>query len=190
MLGVIIDNKLSFEQHIKTVKQKISSSICMINHLKSLIPMYLKRSLYFAHIQSHLSYCINIFGSTYPTHMLQLFKIQKRALRILTNSDYQAPSDPLFKDLKILKLFDLVKLEIGTYVYKNKNSDIFHHLNHQYNTRRRLDFALPAHNLSIFQNSLSYNSIKVWNAIEDNIKNKSSVKSFRFHYKKKLMSNY
>ena len=121
---------------------------------------------------------------------MHLFKLQKKALRVLTNSDFLAHSDPLFKNLRILKFFDLVKLECGTYTYKNKNSEEFRTLNHLYNTRNRENLAIPAHNLSIFKNSLSYNCINLWNSINDNIKNKGSVKLFRNAYKKYLMSNY
>ena len=190
VLGVILDNKLKFHEHIKSISHKINSSIAMLNHIKNLVPNELKRCLYFSHIQSHLTYCMNIYGFTYPTHLMHLFKLQKKALRVITNSDYQAHSNPLFKNLNILKHFDLVKLEAGTYAYKNKNSNEFLQLTHDYNTRFRADIVLPAHNLSIYQNSLSYNSIKIWNSIERNIKIKSTVKSFRSNYRKFLMSSY
>ena len=190
VLGVVIDEKLSFEQHIKSIKQKINSSIAMLNNIKNLIPMDIKRCLYFSHIQSHLAYCSNIYGFTYPTHLMHLYKLQKKALRVLTNSDFQANSDPLFKELRILKLFDLVKLEAGSYVYKNRNSDEFQQLNHQYNTRNREDIAIPIHHLSIYQNSLAYNSVKIWNAFKESIKYKPSLKCFRANFKKHLMVNY
>ena len=171
VLGVVMDNKLSFEEHIKSICKKINSSISMLNHIKNLVPTELKRCLYFAHIQSHLTYCINIYGFTYPTHLLHLFKLQKKALRVLTNSEFQAPSNPLFKQLNILKLFDLVKLEACTFTFKNKDSNEFQQLTHNYNTRNRRDIVVPAHNLSIYHNSLSYNSIKLWNSIDQSIKN-------------------
>ena len=189
VLGVIVDNKLTFKQHIQSLCQKLSRSIAMINHVNKLLPINVLKTLYYSYIQSHLTYCLCIFGSTYPTHLLPLFKMQKKAIRSVTNSAFDAHTGPLFKEHHILNLFDLIKCEIGTYMFKNKHCDLFHRLNHNYNTRNRENFVNPHHDLTIFEKSLSYSGPKLWNTLPHDLRNKRSLHSFGKNYKKFLINN-
>ena len=82
-LGVMIDDKLSWEPHIEHLKVKLNSSIVVIKRIKKFIPgsEYLK--LYNSLFKSHISYCISAWGgiSSYKTQ--SLFSIQKRCVRLL-----------------------------------------------------------------------------------------------------------
>ena len=188
VLGVILDDRLSFKPHIQSVCQKISTSIAMLNHVNKLLPINVLKTLYFIYVQSHLTYCLSLFGSTYPTHLLPLFRMQKKALRSITNSEHSAHTGPLFKTTKILNLFDLIKLEIGSYMIKNKNSAHFHRLNHNYNTRNRGNLINPHHDLTIFEKSLKFSGPKLWNSLPQQLKTRPSIHSFRQNYKKYLMT--
>ena len=189
VLGIILDDKLSFKVHIQSVCQKLSRSIAMINHVNRLLPIRVLKTLYYTYIQSHLTYCLSIFGSTYPSHLLPLFKMQKKALRSITNSEYDAHTAPIFKAHKILNLFDLIKLEIGTYMFKNKNSLEFQTLNHNYFTRNRENLVNPPHDLAIFEKSLKYSGPKLWNSLPQTLKDKQSLHSFRRNFKKHIFMN-
>ena len=71
--------------------------------------------LYKSFIQSHLEYCLPIWGAGPEKFILE--KMQKWAVRVVTNSKYNAHADPIFARLQTLKLTDLYKLrciEIGT----------------------------------------------------------------------------
>ena len=141
-------------------------------------------------VQPHITYCIPIWGSTYPTHLQKVFLLQKKAIRIITNSHFLEHTQPLFKSVNILNLYDTIKLEIGCYMYKNINTHEYNRAQHNYNTRYRHDVRTPAHHLSSFENSLSFNGPLIWNKIPQDIKNKPSVQSFRNSYKKYLLSVY
>ena len=67
------------------------------------------RSLYFALIHSHLSYCPIILDTLSKTNLNKLFKIQKKAIRIITNSKYNDHTGPLFAMHKILPLDKIIK---------------------------------------------------------------------------------
>ena len=57
-------------------------------------------------ILSHLQFGITCWGFEWN----RIFKLQKRALHIMTNSKYNAHTEPLFKELKMLKFSDLYLL--------------------------------------------------------------------------------
>ena len=59
--------------------------------------------LYYSLILPYLTYSISVWGFQSES----IFKLQKRAIRIITNKKYNAHTDPIFKNLGILKLSDL-----------------------------------------------------------------------------------
>ena len=63
--------------------------------------------------------------------MQQIFKLQKRALRIKTNSKYNAHTEPIFKYLKWLKLDGIFDIQCMKFFYKFTNNTLpkyFHSL--------------------------------------------------------------
>ncbi len=121
-----------------------------------------------------------------------LFRLQKKILRIITKSNFFDHTQPLFKETRIIKLFDLNTLEIAIYMYKHiyRNRNINNEVCHNYPTRTRNEIRAPQHNLTIFQHSMSYMGPKIWKSVPDNIKNLPSLHSFKKHYKLYMTSSY
>ena len=86
-LGVIIDSKLSWRQHIKQLKTKISRNAGVMLKLKSSIPNKAQKMLYNSLIQSHLYYCTTVWGTKSLNSIQSLFSAQKKAIRA-TDSEY------------------------------------------------------------------------------------------------------
>ena len=61
-----------------------------------------------------------LWGNSYYSHLHKLKLLQKKAIRIISNTDYLAHSSKLFVNLKLLKLDDIVKFQLGTFMYKLK----------------------------------------------------------------------
>ena len=57
------------------------------------------------------------WGQSINTHTEKVFKLQNRAIRTITFSDFHADPDPMYKPLKILKLEDLITLQNVLFVY-------------------------------------------------------------------------
>ena len=72
-------------------------------------------NLYYALIYSFLINGIIVWGNTYPSTIEFLYVLQKKAVRIITFSRFDEHSNPLFKTLNIIKLFDLVSNNIAFY---------------------------------------------------------------------------
>ena len=73
--------------------------------------------MYDALIMSHFQYCITAWGIS----RYRLFKLQKRAIRIVTLSKYNAHTDPLFKSNKLLKIEDIFEIQCLKLFYRYRN---------------------------------------------------------------------
>lgn len=108
-LGVVLDSSLMWKQHIDQVTKKVSLSCHALFLARQCFPLPILRQLYFALVHSNMIYCITSWGNTYPSYLEQLFRLQKRALRLITFSDNRTRSAELFRSLNILPLPDLVR---------------------------------------------------------------------------------
>ena len=73
--------------------------------------------LYYSLIYPFLTYSLITWGNTYQTTLLPLIILQKKAVRIMTFSEYKSHSSPLFQKLKILKVSDLIYLYTALFMY-------------------------------------------------------------------------
>ena len=101
-LGVIIDNKLNWSEHILYIKKKIAKSIGIIHKTRSFLNKHTLRNLYFTFIYPYLIYCVEIWGNTNDIHLKPIVKMQKKSLRAITFSHYLDSTAPLFKSQNIL----------------------------------------------------------------------------------------
>ena len=82
-LGVTIDEKLNWDQHIKDLKRKLYHSLSTLSFIKKTVPENLLKDLYCTLFESHLTYCISVFGGTTQSKLEPLHKLQKKMIRIL-----------------------------------------------------------------------------------------------------------
>ena len=149
----------------------------------------------YLHLISYLHYCIIVWGSTYKTNLCRLVSLQKRVIRIISKSTFDSHSDPIFKELELLKLFDIRQLQLGKLMFSFNHSFLppkfndYFSLNkqvHNYATRYTNDFHLPfcRTNLRIF--SVGFQGPTHYNSLENDIKESNSLHSFITKLKEKL----
>jgi hypothetical protein len=122
LLGVHFDEYLSFEDHINSICSKISKSLYIINRSKNFLPKKALLTLYYALIHSHLSYCTAIFGCANKTSLAKLVIKQKKAVRVIANAQYRAHTRPIFKELKILPLEQMITFSKLKFMHKFMNN--------------------------------------------------------------------
>ena len=159
---------MSFKSHVNNLSLRLSRISALIYRVKNIMPTFVLKSMYHAHVTSILNYCNIIWSNTYNTHLDPLIKSQKRIIRLLTNSDFLAHTAPLFQQLKLLNIEELRKYCLAIYFYKNQHSllpSLQGH--HHYDTRNR-DRPRPIHHTkTIFQKSFIYQAPIVWNELLD-----------------------
>ena len=115
-LGLLIDSHLSWKYHISHISRKIKRCIGILSKKRHSVTDLVLVQLYYSLIYPFLNYSL-ITWTTYPTAFLPLITLQKRAVRIITFSEYNCHSSPLFRKLKILKVSDLLYLYCALFMY-------------------------------------------------------------------------
>ena len=113
-LGLTLDTKLDLKRHWNNNSNKISRTIGVLNKLKNVLPQHIKTIIYNTLILPHLNYCMLCLGFKCN----RVFALQKKAIRMITCSRYNAHTEPLFKTVKLLKFSDLLKLRELNFNYK------------------------------------------------------------------------
>ncbi len=159
------------------------------------------RSLYFAIFHSHLTYGLPVWGSANQGILENIAHLQKKAVCIITSSDYHAHTRPIMKDTKILSLEDQRHLQISSLMWDLDHDNIppslstyFKKCNtvHQHNTRHaaRGKYLIKHTNTIQYgkksfqvQGSLTLNGLK-------DLDIAVSKKSFLNNLKKSILDNY
>ena len=121
-LGVMLDSGLSWRAHIDFIATKIASGLGIMNKVRNMLPMKAMQMLYFSLIYPYLQYCNIIWGVAKEAVISKLIVLQKRAVRLCTNSIRKAHSEPLFVKLGLLKLSEINKYQTLLFMYKFRHS--------------------------------------------------------------------
>ena len=99
-LGVIIDDKLYFDNHISYIKNKISKGLGILIKTRKYLNRRILVNRDYTLVYPYLIYCVEIWGHACNIYLDSLVKLQKKIKRIMTFSDYNSHSAPLFLALK------------------------------------------------------------------------------------------
>jgi hypothetical protein len=144
------------------------------------------RTIYFSYVHSIITYSIIFWGNS--PDIYNIFKLQKRAIRIIMNAVNRVSCHELFKKLKILPLYSQYILSLLLFVVKNIDEFIMNSEVHAINTRHRSDLHPPSINLTKYQKGVYYSVVKIFSHLPQNIKNLSwNVKKFKLVLKRFLL---
>jgi len=76
----------------------------ILRRIKNKIPVTLLGNLYFMLINLFFEYCNVIWAISSSIALVKLFRIQKRAIRLIANSEWNVHTAPLLRDLNILTI--------------------------------------------------------------------------------------
>jgi hypothetical protein len=150
LLGVLLDEYLSFDAHVNSLCAKISKSLFCMNRIKNFVTPASMKMLYFAMVHSHLTYCINIYGCANKTTLNRLFLKQKEAIRIMSNVGYRDHTNPLFINHGILPLEKMIRMWNLKFMHNFVNNRLPISFNEMWITNRDRNPALQLRNANDF----------------------------------------
>ena len=103
-LGVIIDEHLSFNEYMNTLKQKLNTTNGILAKLKYYVTADALKTIYYAFFDSRMRYACQIWGQIQSKPFDKIQCAQNKALRIISFKQFKEPSEPLYKQLKINSL--------------------------------------------------------------------------------------
>ena len=77
-LGVILDEKFSWKNHVAHIKAKVAKSIFILNKVKYELDTNVLRMLYCTLVLPYLIYCLEVWGNSYKSNMTPLIMLQKK----------------------------------------------------------------------------------------------------------------
>jgi hypothetical protein len=167
-LGLLIDETLTWKSHITYLSKLLGSACYAIRTITSLLSTDILTMVYYAHVHSLMSYGIIFWGNS--SHSIEIFRIQKRVIRIITKSGSKTTCHQLFKQLEILLLQSQYILSTLLFVIKNKNLFAINQNFHTINMRHNLDLHLPTCNLTLYQKGAYFSGIRLFNHLPQTLK--------------------
>ncbi len=116
-LGILIDENLTWKEHLSHINKKISRALFSLKQVKHVLPKRCMKTLYYSLIHPHLSYGILAWGNSTQSALRQTTLLQKRAIRLINNAKYNSHTDPLFRGSRVMKLIDLLEYQASLFVF-------------------------------------------------------------------------
>ena len=198
-LGVVIDDKLNWSDHIKYVVQKISKGIGIIIKARKYFNQDTLLSLYNTMVLPFISYCIHVWGKAANTHIGKIHILQKKIVRIISGVPSRTHSQPLFDRLKIMTTLQLYEYFIGVFMYKLFHEkltplfDMFEKTSqvHSYSTRQNDSYYINYVSTLRSQRTVKITGPKIWNKVIRKIDIHCKIGTYKTNLKKILyLSTY
>ena len=191
ILGVIIDRNLSFIEHVNSLCSSLASVLCLFWRIRSHLDVKSRLLNYNSYFMSCVTYCINAWGCALPQYLLtRLFRLQKRAVRIVFNVDYVSSTKDLFANNKLLNIYQVIYFYRSIYVYKSMNNILPSYLNKLFsqfeNGERTLRSSFDNNKLSVpkvmsqtGRKAFRYCGANTWNSLPAPIRASETLITFK-----------
>ena len=186
LLGVHIDNKLNFNEHVSKMCKKVSTKLHALARISPFMSTEKLRILMKAFIESQFGYCPLIWMFHNRTANNRINSLHERALRIVYKDFNSSFQELLDKDNTVtIHHRNLQKLATEMYKVKNGISPvmmtcIFNEVHNKYNLRNNRIWS--THNVRTVNcgtETLSFRGPKTWELLPDSIKEAKSLKEFK-----------
>lgn len=188
-LGLIIDHKLTWNEHLKQIKNKISTISYVIYRAKKFTPKKQLYMIYHSHFLSHILYLNPIWNICSQTYINQIQRIQNKVIKTIEGFPRNTPTNSLYKNT--LNIEKISKLQTVLLIKKIQNKMIKANFNfntvervQRYQLRNIVNLRPLLFKKTKHKNSIQSAGIKIYNEIPNNIKEISNIR----HFKKEVIT--
>ena len=191
ILEIHIDNNLTWTDHTNAVAKKIASNLWLLSRIKEYLSTDQRVQFYKAYIQPHIDYCNSVWGGTSQRNLDRIYRLQKRACKIILDYQYESKSIAIsMEELKILNIYERIYLKKAKIMYKISFSFTPQYINEMFHLRPlndtlqslrssgTINYVLPKPNKELFKQSLIYSGPMIWNNLPDKLKHLETIDSF------------
>jgi hypothetical protein len=189
LLGILLDEYLTFNNHIAHICSKLSRANFCLRRISNFVSTKTLRTLYFSMFHSHLLYCSTITSCGSQTALNKISTLQKKAIRIITKSKASTHTPPLFLNSHILPFeklltqgkllfmhsiaFNYAPTSFANIWLKNETRD------NEYQLRNNDLFILPPFRIELFKKLPIYSLPLAWNELPDSLRYQHNRTTFK-----------
>ena len=188
LLGLNIDNNLSWSHHVSTLSKKLSKKVFQLNRIKHFLDHHTRKLFFSAYIQPDIDYASTCWDLASKSCLKPLESLYRRSIKLiplksssLLNEDY--------KKLNILPLNLRFRFNKGVFMYKVMKNLAPPYLYEKFpvkNIRGKSIIFTPRPRTDLFMSSLVHSGSKIWNELPEHLKQKSSLSLFKKAYQSYL----
>ena len=201
-LGLWIDHSLSWRFQISNLLMKIKQNTHLLKVGNKFLTKSSKKLVYYAHIYSHISYGLVIWGNMLDKSTQA--KIQKCMDKCFNLITHQPPTRDNYKHENMLTFEDLLYLENTKLGYKMEHNLLPRKLHqmltsdsklkpltksHHYETRTKDIPYLPTAQIKKYHDSFLFQSIKAYEGVPVKLRSSNKLTTFSFNMKRRLLKN-
>lgn len=194
-LGVTIDKSLSWDTHVEKLFKKLISRLALLRRIRHCLTQQLRLLLYNGLIQSFIDYCCTTWGNTSKSNLTKIYKIQKRAVRLIMENNSDLPVSSMFYTLKIMPIDHRIQYFLALLTFKTLlgespqylvNKLKFRSEMHNHVTRAVVSSQLhvPKCHGSQGQRTFRYRAACLWNSLPVDLKRCSTTSQFKVNLQK------
>ena len=196
-LGVIIDEKLNWSEHVNNLKIKLAKGSGIIRKCRICFSIDTLLTLYYSFVYPYITYCLEVWGGTNERNLNSIFILQKRISRIIKSLPFRTHTSPYFAGLNISNIFQLCKYKVILFMFKYvkgllpvifENYFVTNDDCHSYPTGIGNHLRPLRCRKSAGQKSMKYNGAILWNSITYLIDHSCSFNTFKLHLKKYIIT--
>lgn len=198
LLGIVLDPALNWKPHLNKISNKISKTAGILARLKRFLPKPILRTIYCSLVLPHLTYGVILWGPKSD----KIFKLQKKVIRIISNSKYNAHTEPLFLQMNLLKVDDIKRISELKFAFRLLNSQLPQYFLQdflvkkppgRYRTRCNLEYVVPRVKHEYAKQNSRYRIAKLLNETPNNFISKintHSLQGFSSYIKTHIIKDY
>lgn len=184
-LGLTVDSKLNWHNHVEKLKRSINPIIFAIRRIRYVISEKTAWSMYYAFVHSKLSYLNPIWSCIGIGKQHELQVLQNRVVKCIKGLPWLSHTADLY-DSKLLSFKVLIDYELLFLVFKIKckllkcNKELtLNHMVHNHATRSNLHFTISRYNTTHGYNSVFHRGLVQFNALPSEIKDEMRISTFK-----------
>ena len=186
VLGIVLDNKLKFDEHVSQMCLKASRQINALKRISKYLDEKCRILVYKSFISSNFNYCPVSWMFCGKTNLNKLEKLQERALRFVFH-DATSPYETLLERGNFLSLsvyrVRCLAIEVFKCVHGNNPAylnNLFKQSNLKYNLRDSSRLEQPKfYTFTYGLRSFRYYGSKLWNILPHWVKNTKDLNVFK-----------
>ena len=178
-LGVTLDRHLNYDTHVLLLVSSCMNKLCQINCAKNSLDTKTLSEVISSLVISKMVYCSSVWSNTSASNVKKVQSIQNFACKIIMKSRKYDHVTPLLCELNWLPVDKLLYFRDKLI----KRSSI-----HDRKTRTHDSLQIPLFKTAAGQLSFTYRAVHIWNNLDRNLKDCSSLKIFKVALKNHLLA--